>query len=133
MTQEKGFKKWAPWILATLAMLAIFQYIYGFASLQPSNIKWLMEARHDWGTHYLGWAFYKNEPWHFPLGKITGYNYPVGANVGFTDSIPLLAIFFKLFRPFLSEDFQYFGLWLFICHLLAGYFTILLCRLFKGN
>ncbi len=38
-------------------------------ALQPSNINWLMTARHDWGTHYLGWAFYKNEPWHFPIGK----------------------------------------------------------------
>ncbi len=90
-------------------------------------------ARHDWGTHYLGWAFYKNEPWHFPLGKVMGYNYPVGTNVGFTDSIPLLAIFFKLLAPVLSNDFQYFGIWLFSCHLLAAYFTVLLLRLFKVN
>jgi hypothetical protein len=92
-----------------------------------------MTVRHDWGTHYLGWAFYKNEPWHFPFGKVTGYNYPVGTNVGFTDSIPLLAIFFKLFSPLLSSDFQYFGIWLFLCHLLTAYFTILLFRLFKVN
>ena len=92
-----------------------------------------MTARHDWGTHYLGWAFYKNEPWHFPLGKVMSYNYPVGTNVGFTDSIPLLAIFFKLLAPLLSDDFQYFGIWLFSCHLLAAYFTILFLRLFKVN
>ncbi len=126
-------RKWTLWIVSTLAVIILFQISYGLACLQPSNINWLMTVRHDWGTHYLGWAFYKNEPWHFPLGKVTGYNYPVGTNVGFTDSIPLLAIFFKLFSPLLSSDFQYFGIWLFLCHLLAAYFTILLFRFFKVN
>ena len=126
-------RKWTLWIFSTLAVIILFQISYGLACLQPSNISWLMTVRHDWGTHYLGWAFYKNEPWHFPLGKVTGYNYPVGTNVGFTDSIPLLAIFFKLFSPLLSHEFQYFGIWLFLCHLLAAYFTILLLRLFKVN
>jgi hypothetical protein len=128
-----GIKKLLIWIFATIAVIIIYQLCYGLATLKPSNINWLMSAHEDWGTHYLGWAYYKSEPWHFPLGKITGYNYPVGTNVGFTDSIPLLAIFFKLFSPLLSDDFQYFGIWLFICHLLAAYFTILLCRLFKLN
>ena len=128
-------KKSTLWILVTVTVVVIIIYHlrYGLTTLQPSNINWLMMARHDWGTHYLGWAFYKNEPWHFPLGKVTGYNYPVGTNVGFTDSIPLLAIFFKLFARWLSDDFQYFGLWLFLCLLLAAYFTVLLFRLFKVN
>jgi hypothetical protein len=126
-------KKWMVWIFATIAVLIIYQLCYGLVTLKPSNINWLMSAHEDWGTHYLGWAYYKSEPWHFPLGRVTGYNYPVGTNVGFTDSIPLLAIFFKLFSPLLTDDFQYFGIWLFICHLLAAYFTILLCRLFKVN
>lgn len=126
-------KKWMIWIVTTLAVIVIYQLCYGVITLRPSNINWLMSAHEDWGTHYLGWAYYKSEPWHFPLGKITGYNFPVGTNVGFTDSIPLMAIFFKLFAPLLPGDFQYFGIWLFLCHLLASYFTILLCRLFKLN
>jgi len=126
-------KKWVVWIFATIAVLIIYQLCYGLVTLKPSNINWLMSAHEDWGTHYLGWAYYKTEPWHFPLGRVTGYNYPVGTNIGFTDSIPLLAILFKLFSPLLSDDFQYFGIWLFICHMLAAYFTILLCRLFKVN
>ena len=133
MISHTDSKKWLLWIFATIAVIIIFQISYGLTALQPSNISWLMTVRHDWGTHYLGWAFYKNEPWHFPIGKVTGYNYPAGTNVGFTDSIPLLAIFFKLFAPLLSADFQYFGIWLFLCHLLAAYYTILLFRLFKVN
>jgi hypothetical protein len=130
---RRDTKKWTLYIASTIAVIILFQITYGLACIQPSNINWLMTVRHDWGTHYLGWAFYKNEHWHFPLGKVTGYNYPVGTNVGFTDSIPLFAIFFKLFAPLLSADFQYFGLWLFLCHLLTAYFTIMLLQLFKVN
>jgi hypothetical protein len=133
MNAKIRFEKWLPWTLAAVVGAVIFQISYGFSALEPSNINWLMAVRHDWGTHYLGWAFYKNEPWHFPLGRVDGYNYPVGTNVGFTDSIPLLAIFFKFFAPLLPSDFQYFGIWLFLCHLLAAYFTIRLFRLFEIN
>jgi hypothetical protein len=120
-------------MLVAIAVIIFFQINYGLATLLPGNINWLMSARHDWGTHYLGWAFYKNEPWHFPLGKVTGYNYPVGTNVGFTDSIPLLAIFFKLFAFLLPSDFQFFGIWQLVCHLLAAFFTIKILRQFKVN
>jgi len=121
------------YVTSFLAAVIIFQISYGLQILIPGNNSWLMTARHDWGTHYLAWEFYKSEPWNFPLGKVVGYNYPVGTNIGYTDSIPFLAIFFKLFAPLLSSDFQYFGIWLFICHFLGAYFTVLLCRLFNVN
>lgn len=126
-------KKNSIWLFSAVAVIIIFQICYGLRTLLPGNISWLMTAMHDWGTHYLGWQFYKGEDWHFPLGKIENYYYPVGSNVGFTDSIPLFAIFFKIFKGVLPDDFQYFGIWLFICHLLTAYYTILLLRLFKVN
>jgi hypothetical protein len=97
--------------------------VFGIKALNPTEIAWLMDAHHDWGTHYLGWAFYRLDAWSFPLGTIHSYNYPVGTNVGFTDSIPLLAIPFKLFSFLLPDDLQYFGLWLLSCFYLNGHFT----------
>ncbi len=126
-------KKLNIWAASFLAVLIVYHTCYGLQTLLPSNVSWLMTIKHDWGGHYLGWLFYKNEGWHFPIGSVHNYFYPVGTNVGFTDSIPLLAIFFKLFSFALLADFQYFGIWLFACHLLAAYFTILLFRLFKVN
>lgn len=111
--------------------ILVFHVCYGLEILIPTNVSWLLTAMHDWGTHYLGWYFYRGEDWGFPLGKVSNYFYPIGTNVGFTDSIPLLALFFKLFAPVLPEDFQYFGWWLLLCHLLAAYFTIRLCRLLR--
>ncbi|HKH61199.1 MAG TPA: DUF6311 domain-containing protein [Flavitalea sp.] len=121
----------AMWIASITAVVVIFHICYGLEVLLPGNISWLMTVLHDWGQHYLGWQFYKSEPWQFPIGQVSNLYYPIGTNVGFTDSIPLLAIFFKIFAPLLPNDFQYFGFWLFACHLLAAYYTILICRLFK--
>lgn len=123
-------KKYILWLAAFLAVLIVFQVCYGLQIIWPKNVSWLMTVNDDWGTHYLGWFFYRNEPWHFPIGHISGYYFPIGTNVGFTDSIPLLAVFFKLFSSLLPPDFQYFGIWLLLCHLLAGYYTIKLFRLF---
>ena len=115
------------------AVLIIFHLSYGLQILVPTNISWMMTAMHDWGTHYLGWLYYKNEPWQFPIGGITNYFYPIGTNVGLTDSIPLFAIFFKIFAGILPDNFQYFGIWLFSCHLLAAYFSVRLFLLLKVN
>ncbi|HEU4495527.1 MAG TPA: DUF6311 domain-containing protein [Flavobacterium sp.] len=111
----------------------IIQFSYGLSILNPENINWLMSAHHDWGTHYLGWAFYREDPWTFPLGYTESYNYPLGTNVGFTDTIPLLAFIFKPFRFLMPEDFQFFGLWLFLCHYLTAVYSFKIFNLFKVN
>src|SRR6187455_1518113 len=121
------------WLDSGIAVAVVFHFAYSLEIIIPTNISWLMTVMHDWGQHYLGWYFYRNESWDFPLGEMHNLFYPLGTNVGFTDSIPLLAIFFKLFSFLLPEDFQYFGMWLFLCHLLAAYFTIRLLTLFNVN
>jgi len=113
--------------------LFIIQFSYGLAIVNPENINWLMSVHHDWGTHYLGWAFYREDPWTFPLGFTESYNYPLGTNVGFTDTIPLLAFLFKPFRFLMAEDFQFFGLWLLICHFLTAVYTFKIFNLYKIN
>lgn len=124
-------KNWKLYLLSFIAVLVFFQLNMGLRIVIPTNVSWLMTIKTDWNTHYLGWFFYRNEPWQFPLGKVSNYFYPVGTNVGFTDSIPLMAIFFKLFSPILPGDFQYFGLWLLVCRLLIAWYTIKICRLFN--
>jgi Family of unknown function (DUF6311) len=124
-------KNWQLYLLSFIAVIVCFQINFGLGVVWPTNISWLMHIKTDWNTHYLGWFYYRNEPWHFPIGKVSGYYYPLGTNVGFTDSIPLCAIFFKLFSPILPADFQYFGFWLLLCRLLIAFFTIRICELFS--
>lgn len=119
-------------ILLILTIFA-FQYGLGFEKFNPANISWLFEARADWATHYLGWCFYRDEPWQFPLGTIDRYYYPIGTNIGFTDSIPLVAIPLKLISFLLPDNFQYFGMWLFLCMFLNGYYSLKIFQHFNIN
>lgn len=125
--------KYKTYFISFLLVIFGFHICYGLDVILPSNINWLMSAYHDWGQHYLGWAYFRSEPWHFPLGHIENFNYPAGTNVGYTDSIPLLALLFKTFSFLLPETFQYFGIWLLSCHLLTAYFTIKILNLYKIN
>ena len=50
-------------------------------------------------------------------------SYPSKISVIFTDSIPLFAVFFKVFRNILPEQFQYFGLWGLVCFMLQSFFS----------
>ena len=108
-----------------------FHCTYGLKIVNPVNIKWLLDARHDWGQHYLGWAFYRGEPWGFPLGKIDALCYPSGTNVGFWDGIPLFALLFKPFSALFPQDFQYIGLWLLLCYLTTAHYSIKLFNLYN--
>lgn len=110
--------------------LITYHVVYGVETLNPTNINWLMSVYHDWGQHYLGWAYFREESWTYPIGDIQNYNNPAGTNIGLTDSIPILAIFFKFFKFFLPEDFQYFGIWLLLCFFLNGLFSFKILKLY---
>ncbi|MFH1292103.1 MAG: DUF6311 domain-containing protein [bacterium] len=124
--KEKIIKLSVPFVII-ISILLFFHASFGLSSLNPLNTEWLLNNK-DQATHFLGWQFFRNDDWTFPLGTINSYNYPIGTNIGYTDSIPLLAIFFKLLSPILPYPFQYTGIWLFSCFLLQAFFAYLLIR-----
>jgi hypothetical protein len=113
--------KRAPWprYAAAAAGLAWFLLIGGGPTLNPRNFRWLMAG--DWQQHWLGWLFFRNDPWTFPLGRMTGLLSPVGTNIGFTDSNPLVSLLLKPFSSLLPKYFQFIGPWLALCFALQGY------------
>jgi len=110
--------------------IIIFHYKIGIMNVIPTNVEWLLQAS-DWPQHQLGWEFFRRTPWNWPLGEFSNLLYPVDTNIGFTDSIPLLAISFKLFNLVLPDFFQYIGLWLFLNLVLQGYLAFLIFRKLK--
>lgn len=110
--------------------IIIFHYKIGIMNVIPTNVEWLLQAS-DWPQHQLGWEFFRRTPWNYPLGEFSNLLYPVDTNIGFTDSIPLLAISFKLFNLILPSFFQYIGLWLLLNLILQGYLAFLIFRKFK--
>ena len=84
--KEKGdFLLWASVILA----VTIFYHLcLGLQTVNPTYVDWLMMVHHDWGQHYLGWYFFRVDPWTFPIGNMHSIYYPLGTNIGFMDAAP---------------------------------------------
>lgn len=89
--------------------------------LDPTNIAWLEQG--DPSFHYLAWVFYRASEWSFPIGLNPNYGIELSNSIVYSDSIPLFAIFFKIFSDFLPDVFQYFGIWLLTCFLLQSWFS----------
>ena len=126
-----------PWVKTfqfipplTLGMLAFFLVI-GPLPLNPSNISWIRGL--DPPTHYLGWVFFRQSPWGFPLGLNPNYGLEISSSIVYSDSIPLLAIFFKCFSNILPEKFQYLGIWLFCCFIFQAWFSWKLISIISQN
>jgi len=108
-----------PRLGAAALGFAWFLHIGGAPVLNPSNYRWLLAG--DWTQHWLGWSFFRSEPWTFPIGTISSLLYPVGTSIGFTDSNPLVSLLLRPIAPWLPQDFQFIGLWLALCFVMQGY------------
>jgi hypothetical protein len=117
--------------LPILIGVAAFFLIAGPHFLNPLNIAWMSGG--DSLQHYLGWAFFRNSPWDWPLGLNPKYGMDFSNSIVFTDSIPLLAIPFKIISHLLSKPFQYFGLWVLGCFVLQAWFAFKLVGLVSSS
>jgi len=98
-----------------------FIIIYGTKVLNFAYADWLLSgAGGDTAQHYIGWQFFRNSAWHFPIGLSDNIVYPFKETIIFTDSIPLFAVIFKILSPLLPATFQYFGLFGILCYILQG-------------
>lgn len=97
--------------ISVILGLGWFLLLYDRYSLYFTHVSWIYAFGRDPLQHQLGWEFFRQEPWSFPLGTINNYGTPFGTSVTYLDSIPLFAFFFKLLSPLLEKNFQYFGLW----------------------
>jgi hypothetical protein len=115
-------------IFGAIAFFIIYPYLLDF-----SYDAWLLTAGPDQIQYYTAWLMYRQAEWSWPLGMISNYAYPAGISISYTDSIPLLAIFFKIFASYLPTVWQYTGLWILICFVLQGIFSYLLLEIFFKN
>jgi hypothetical protein len=112
----------------------LFIILYGYKILNFTYVDWLYANQSsDIFQHQIGFEFFRNDTWRCPLGSFKNYSYPFGSSVVYTDSIPLFAIFFKLFDFILPQSFQYFGLWGILCFMLNGGISALIIRRYTSN
>lgn len=128
MKEKLGYNRLLAIGISVVVAIVAFLIIYGPYSLDVTNDAWIMKGYDgtDIVQHYAGWTQYRNSDWHMPLGYAEDMAYGDGTYITYTDSIPYVAIFFKIFRNFLPETFQYFGWFTFACFILQGIAACLL-------
>ena len=113
----------------TYSLIAFFLTIafLGLDNIFFNNVNWISSFG-DMSNSYNAWTYYKNDIWRFPLGVNPNYGIEVGTSIVFTASIPLLAIFFKTFKTFLGNEFQYFSFWIYLCFLFQLFIPFLIIK-----
>jgi hypothetical protein len=104
---------------------------FGWPMVPPGSIDALMTG--DWSQHITGFAFFRSSPWQWPVGRLPNFVAPVGTTIGFTDSIPLVALPLKLVEGVLPFEFQYLGLWLVACFAMVAAGGAWIARLVTPN
>lgn len=117
-------------ILFLILGSVLFLVLFGFKIVNPFYTDW---NTGDSAQHFLGWLFFRNDEWRFPLGIIKNYNYPIGTSIVFMDSIPILAVLLKPFSQLLPQNFQYLGIWMLISYMLQSLFAYLLLKKFNKD
>jgi hypothetical protein len=128
LAQKRDLSFLYPLLLGAIA----FFIVVGFEPLNPVNAGWIL-GRLDPTQHYLGWLFYRNSEWTFPIGLNPLFGQDLSSSIVYSDSIPLLAIPFKILGPLLPERVHYFGLWLFACFLLQAWLAWKILGLYSKN
>ena len=106
-------------------------YLLGIDYINPTNVSWLNSG--DLSTYQLGWEYFRNDKWRFPIGLNPNYGIYSDSNIIYSDSIPIFAIFFKLFNFLLPEKFQYFSIWILLCIYLQILFSYKIVYLGTAN
>jgi hypothetical protein len=130
--KQHAYMPYGTFILGALLGLGFFAIAYDLRLLDPTFTDWLLVGE-DLKQHFLGWEFYRHEPWTFPLGAIDQLAYPFGISLTYMDSVPLFAIPAKIFAPVLPENFQYFGAWGLLCYMLQGGIAAMIMRRWTKN
>jgi len=79
----------------------------GINNISFQSIEWINYNGGDITLPHTSWYFFKNDIWRFPPGSNPNYGDELGNSIIFSDSIPILALFFKSLKSFIPENFQY--------------------------
>jgi hypothetical protein len=103
----------------------IFCHWLGFSILNPYRVAWLFDG--DYMQNFAALNLYRYSDWHFPIGHVSGSDFPLGSNIVFLDGNMLLGIPLKLLSSFIPHTFQPYGAWIFAClylQLLSAYWAL---------
>ena len=120
-------------LIFLLISLGSIVFLLGIDSSLVTSTQWIHHRGSDISLTHMGWFFFKNDLWRFPLGSNPNYGDGIGSSIVFSDSIPILALLFKFISPVLPDNFQYISIWYFMCFFLQMYFSYKILNEFTKN
>ena len=126
MFKKNNFSVFLFYLIASIFFTGL---LIGFKNLFFTETSWILGSGDKTNAH-IAWTYFRNDIWHFPIGKNPNYGLDIANSIIFTDSIPVFAIVFKFFSFFLPDNFQYFSLWIMLCFFLQMYCSYLLLIFF---
>lgn len=112
---------------AAVLGILFFALTVGIEKVDPRNVRWL--SFKDQKAHWMGWLFFADDQWRWPLGAIPRYGWGGFNSIVFTDSWPVFAVFFKLLNVEAIDEGQYFGIALLLCAISLFIFSSRLLQL----
>lgn len=99
----------------------LFVCAWGVAPLNPFNLYWMYHPyMGDFAFSSIAALAFQRESWTFPPGAIDSLVYPARTSIVFADSVPIAAFVAKAITRTTGAEFQYFGIWGFLCSGLQG-------------
>jgi hypothetical protein len=112
----------------------IFLIVYGYRILDVQYVNWIYSnPDSDLFQAQMGFDYFRNSDWGWPIGYYMNFGYPFGTSIVFTDSLPLFAIVSKSFGAVLPESFQYLGIWGLLCCCLQGGLSSIILRRYTSK
>ena len=124
--------KYKVYFLFLLISFAWLVSVVGINNISFQSTEWLYQGN-DSELPQMGWYFFKNDIWRFPLGSNPNYGTNYGSSIVFADSIPILSILFKIFKSILPQSFQYISFWYFVCFFLQLFFSYKILEKFTNS
>ena len=115
------------YLSALIVGIALAYGLFTYSFIMGRGFYWL-GTRSDAAQQIIGLRYFVADSWRFPIFRTALLSPPNGVNIIFTDSIPLAAVFTKLFRWILPKHFHYFGIWFLISWLLQPIITVFAVR-----
>jgi Family of unknown function (DUF6311) len=114
-------KKSEPLFSAAMFLLGLTYALcmFGVDFFTGRGIYWDSPAG-DMITHAIGGLYFIKDDWRFPLYFVPQFGYPEGANIVFSDSIPLVATGMKILYHLTGITFNYFGYFIVSCYALLA-------------
>lgn len=118
-------------VISGLIGVLVFLILFGTESLSILDNR--LFSRGDPGEHYIGWRFFRDSDWQILPGLMNRIDHPYSVSVIFTDSLPLMAVIFKLFKGILPREFNYLGLWTVFSFFMQGAAAAMILGLYTGD